>query len=64
MKILILTFFLLTQTVLAKDLKAYYFTCNNNLELVASLEDGYAWLFYQKRHCHLKQKIQKDAASL
>jgi len=48
MKNIVLTLLLLTQMLVAKDikeLKAYSFTCSDNLEFVASLEDGRAWLF-------------------
>ena len=62
MKIILLTLFLLAQTVIAKDvkeLKAYVFSCNNNLEFVASLEDGYAWLFLPKETLTFKAEDSK-----
>ena len=62
MKVFLLTLLLLTQTVIAKDvkeLKAYVFTCNDSLEFVASLEDGYAWLFLPKETLSFKAEDSK-----
>ena len=62
MKTILLTLFLLTQTVIAKEvkeLKAYSFTCNNGLSFVASLEDGRAWLFLPKETLSFKAEDSK-----
>ena len=62
MKIILLTLLLLIQTLLAneiKELKAYVFTCNNNLEFVASLENGTAWLFLPQKTLSFKAEDSK-----
>jgi len=62
MKTILLTLFLLTQTVIAKEvkeLKAYSFTCNKGLNFVASLEDGRAWLFLPKETLSFKAEDSK-----
>jgi uncharacterized membrane protein len=62
MRVFLVLFLVFSQFVFAKDtkeLKAYYFICNNNFEFVASLQDGEAWLFLPDETLSFKAEDSK-----